>query len=179
MGLLRPLLVGAALLGAALSALPPSPAAAQEASVRLDGGRVVVDAREASVEAVLEQLAGVTGVVLERLDDALLAGSLSGSRRGSLEQVLGWVLRGQSYVLVYSPVTARVERVVVGIAPPSGEGEAPGVLRPPTRKSPFDDDDDPYWDDEDDDWDGASSQRRRPEASAPSLAARPRAGGRR
>lgn len=143
---LRPL-VAAAVLGVASWLAAGLPAAAQEASVRLEGAQLVVEARDASLNELLQALAEETGLVLEGVDGAriegtVLDGSVSGSRRGSLEQVLGWLLRGHSYALVYSPSTARAERLVIGIAPASGERGT----SPPARARGLDEEED--WDEE-------------------------------
>lgn len=156
------LLAASMVLGALLCRFGAVEAAAQEASVRLEGAQIVVEARNASRGALLQALADETGLVLEGIEEAALGGSLSGSRRGSLEQLLGWLLQGYSYALVYSPVTARAERLVVGIAPPSGGG-APA---PAARERLYDDGEDdwdgePAWEDDDEDeeeWWRASSR---------------------
>jgi len=146
----------AAVVGVASGLAAGFPAMAQEGpqevSVRLEGAQLVVEARDASLDELLQALAEETGLVLEgvdgaRIEGAVLDGSVSGSRRGSLEQVLGWLLRGHSYALVYSPSTARAERLVIGIAPASGDSGR----NPPARARGFEDEerwDEESWDEE-------------------------------
>lgn len=145
---LRPLAAGL-VLGALLCRFGAPEAAAQEASVRQEGTLIVVEARDATRAALLRALADETGLVVEGVEEADLEGRLSGSRRGSLEQLLAWLLQGHGYALVYSPATARAERLLVGTAPATGGGGS----APAARERPLDEKDD--WGEEDwgeEDW---------------------------
>lgn len=90
-----------------------APALAGAVSVNSADGIVTLEATDASVDVVMENLAQSLGFEVERLGPASCSKPVWGRYSGSLGNVLSRALEKQSHLILYSAATSAVEKVVL------------------------------------------------------------------
>ena len=116
-------------LGMILAPVPTSSWAAESVvklSISFDGDRVTVEAENASLDRILDIVAIRVGLAVERTGSRYEPQLVTGSKAGSLNHILAWLLSTQNYVLFH-------ERIV-------GDGDTPRIrpsqlllMNPPIR----------------------------------------------